>query len=92
MQDKTEWKLNGQVLVFTLPLSDQARSSSACPLFATSFLPFFPAWQELCTSGGSPCCSLLPEGIVCLGSSSGDLCSEGKKALTQLFCPPRCLL
>ncbi|NXX51163.1 SF3A1 factor, partial [Tricholaema leucomelas] len=23
MQDKTEWKLNGQVLVFTLPLSDQ---------------------------------------------------------------------
>ncbi|NXH86514.1 SF3A1 factor, partial [Edolisoma coerulescens] len=24
MQDKTEWKLNGQVLVFTLPLSDQA--------------------------------------------------------------------
>lgn len=25
MQDKTEWKLNGQVLVFTLPLSDQVR-------------------------------------------------------------------
>lgn len=23
MQDKTEWKLNGQVLVFTLPLTDQ---------------------------------------------------------------------
>ncbi|NXU35162.1 SF3A1 factor, partial [Drymodes brunneopygia] len=31
MQDKTEWKLNGQVLVFTLPLSDQACSSSSCP-------------------------------------------------------------
>lgn len=26
MQDKTEWKLNGQVLVFTLPLSDQVCS------------------------------------------------------------------
>lgn len=25
MQDKTEWKLNGQVLVFTLPLTDQVR-------------------------------------------------------------------
>lgn len=32
MQDKTEWKLNGQVLVFTLPLSDQARSSLTRPL------------------------------------------------------------
>ncbi|NXL65202.1 SF3A1 factor, partial [Chordeiles acutipennis] len=32
MQDKTEWKLNGQVLVFTLPLSDQARSLLTRPL------------------------------------------------------------
>ncbi|XP_042300715.1 splicing factor 3A subunit 1-like [Sceloporus undulatus] len=28
MQDKTEWKLNGQVLVFTLPLSDQVGTPS----------------------------------------------------------------
>ncbi|NXK12064.1 SF3A1 factor, partial [Herpetotheres cachinnans] len=32
MQDKTEWKLNGQVLVFTLPLSDQACSLLTWPL------------------------------------------------------------
>lgn len=31
MQDKTEWKLNGQVLVFTLPLSDQARRDQPGP-------------------------------------------------------------
>ncbi|NWZ33674.1 SF3A1 factor, partial [Brachypodius atriceps] len=36
MQDKTEWKLNGQVLVFTLPLSDQARSLSPCPALPCS--------------------------------------------------------
>lgn len=32
MQDKTEWKLNGQVLVFTLPLSDQVCSLLTQPL------------------------------------------------------------
>lgn len=32
MQDKTEWKLNGQVLVFTLPLSDQVCSLLTWPL------------------------------------------------------------
>ncbi|NXY38291.1 SF3A1 factor, partial [Pomatorhinus ruficollis] len=36
MQDKTEWKLNGQVLVFTLPLSDQACTSSSCPALLCS--------------------------------------------------------
>jgi hypothetical protein len=28
MQDKTEWKLNGQVLVFTFPLTDQVWAAS----------------------------------------------------------------
>lgn len=38
MQDKTEWKLNGQVLVFTLPLSDQVCSLLTQPLPLALFL------------------------------------------------------
>ena len=41
MQDKTEWKLNGQVLMFTLPLSDQARSLLTWPLALLVLLPSF---------------------------------------------------
>lgn len=41
MQDKTEWKLNGQVLVFTLPLSDQACSLLTWPLPLLVLLPSF---------------------------------------------------
>ncbi|KAK4813206.1 hypothetical protein QYF61_018007 [Mycteria americana] len=72
MQDKTEWKLNGQVLVFTLPLSDQARSLLTWPLPLLVLLPSFFALRlavDLCgrscttLDGCSPRCGLLPSGV-----------------------------
>lgn len=48
MQDKTEWKLNGQGLVFTLPLTDQV-------CFAT------PSWYRC--FGVSGLGQLFPDGL-----------------------------
>lgn len=38
MQDKTEWKLNGQILNFTVPLTDQVQMCR----FSVLFYVFFP--------------------------------------------------
>lgn len=73
MQDKTEWKLNGQVLVFTLPLSDQACSSSPCPALL-HVLPVRAAGSSAC----SPHCS-----------STGLGSRTGTKALKEPFDPPQ---
>lgn len=74
MQDKTEWKLNGQVLVFTLPLSDQACSSSSCP----ALLRVLPVRAAAGSSACSPHSSSMG-----LGSRTGT------KALKKPFDPPQ---
>lgn len=74
MQDKTEWKLNGQVLVFTLPLSDQACSSSSCP----ALLRVLPVRAAAGSSACSPHCS-----------STGLGSRTGTKALKEPFDPPQ---
>lgn len=87
MQDKTEWKLNGQVLVFTLPLSDQARSLLTWPLPLLVLLLSFFTLRRAVDPHGRSCKTLdvphaaapCPAGLRGWGSSAGCLYSRGGK-------------
>lgn len=97
MQDKTEWKLNGQVLVFTLPLSDQVCSLLTQPLPLALFL-----WSVFMLRAGLTCMTgavkfwmfpwmcLARQGCV-LEILMLAICIE-EKGLNKAFCLPRCLL
>lgn len=95
MQDKTEWKLNGQVLVFTLPLSDQARSLLTWSLPLLVFLPSFFALRRAVDLHGRSYKTLdvphavasCPAGLGDWGSSAAHLYGGGgrKKSLSKLF-------
>lgn len=88
MQDKTEWKLNGQVLVFTLPLSDQACSLLTWPLPLLALLPSCFALSTAADLRGrsyetsdAPCAAALSAGeVVWLGGSGTGCTVRGEEA------------
>ncbi len=47
MQDKTEWKLSGQVLNFNLPLTDQVKTLSIQYVYAPFELLIFRIIQNM---------------------------------------------